>query len=126
VIHRFCPSCNRPHPHSYRCPLAERSRYANSAERQVRSTARWQRVRAAVRGRDGERCTSCGSARDLQVHHVVPLHAGGAEFELSNLTTLCAECHARIGGGRGQRKTTPSHPRPVLRETNTGEAPLIG
>ena len=44
--------------------------------------------------RDGKRCQACGtSARPiLAAHHVVPVALGGRD-RLSNLTTLCANCH---------------------------------
>ena len=29
----------------------------------------------------------------MEVHHVKPLHLGGAPFDLANLATLCRDCH---------------------------------
>ena len=48
---------------------------------------------AAIR-RDGGRCQACGLAARpvLAVHHIVPVSLGGRDV-LSNLTTLCANCH---------------------------------
>ena len=48
---------------------------------------------AAVQ-RDGGRCQACGIAERpvLAVHHIVPTSLGGRDV-LSNLTTLCANCH---------------------------------
>ena len=54
---------------------------------------RWRRVRLVVLSRDGYRCRACGKAGRLEVDHVVPLHSGGAPWELSNLQTLCEKCH---------------------------------
>lgn len=51
-------------------------------------------TRRMVLKRDGYRCTMCGATEDLQVHHVVPRRADGSN-DSANLTTLCAECHAR-------------------------------
>jgi 5-methylcytosine-specific restriction endonuclease McrA len=58
-----------------------------------RSTIPPRRRREVLR-RDGYRCTSpgCGSARFLEVHHVVPRARGGGH-ELDNLVTLCSGCH---------------------------------
>jgi 5-methylcytosine-specific restriction enzyme A len=52
------------------------------------------RIRAAVLIRDGGRCRSCGSARHLEVDHIVPICKGG-DAEESNLQTLCRRCNRR-------------------------------
>jgi hypothetical protein len=48
----------------------------------------------SVLRRDGARCRACGiSVRQvLVVHHMTPVEWGGRDL-LSNLTTLCANCH---------------------------------
>jgi 5-methylcytosine-specific restriction endonuclease McrA len=74
--------------------------------------------------RDGNACTVCRSTQNLQVHHVKPLSEGGDEFALSNLTTLCRDCHGR--GHRSTRPETPSHPLLVFRETNSDDELLVG
>ncbi len=51
-------------------------------------------VRAAILLRDGGRCRRCGSARDLEVDHIVPFSKGGASEEW-NLQTLCRRCNRR-------------------------------
>jgi 5-methylcytosine-specific restriction endonuclease McrA len=48
--------------------------------------------------RDGYRCTVCGATEQLEVHHVVPRRAGGADA-LSNLVTLCVACHEKEHAG---------------------------
>ena len=55
---------------------------------------RWRRVRRQVLERDGWRCTACGAARRLEVHHEVPIAKGGKHYDISNLVTLCYPCHA--------------------------------
>ena len=55
--------------------------------------ARWSGVRKLCVDRDGWRCTVCGRAGRLEVHHVVPLYAGGAVYDLVNLATICRSCH---------------------------------
>lgn len=46
---------------------------------------------------DGYQCSNCGSTESLQVHHVVPESLGGVD-EVSNLRTLCADCHDKAHG----------------------------
>jgi 5-methylcytosine-specific restriction endonuclease McrA len=45
-----------------------------------------------VLARDGWRCQDCGTARDLQVHHMRSRGRLGNDAE-ENLITLCAGCH---------------------------------
>jgi HNH endonuclease len=51
-------------------------------------------VRAAILVRDGGRCRRCGSARDLEVDHIVPFSKGGTSEEC-NLQALCRRCNRR-------------------------------
>lgn len=53
----------------------------------------WDTTRELVLRRDGRRCTVCGEARNLHVHHRIPRHLGGPDAPW-NLITLCAGCHA--------------------------------
>jgi len=46
-----------------------------------------------VIARDGE-CQKCGSAKNLQAHHIIPISVGGAD-DSNNGVALCAECHAK-------------------------------
>ena len=55
--------------------------------------ATWRDVRQIVLRRDGYRCTQCGAATNLHVHHRIPRHLGGPDAPW-NLVTLCAGCHA--------------------------------
>jgi 5-methylcytosine-specific restriction endonuclease McrA len=63
----------------------------------VRNSARWQKIRAAVKFCDGYQCVSCGAIETLEVHHrngdVLNNHG-------SNLVTLCASCHRRADARR--------------------------
>jgi 5-methylcytosine-specific restriction endonuclease McrA len=53
----------------------------------------WPRVRREHLLKEPE-CIACGRAKDLEVHHVLPLSHGGAELDPANLVTLCADpCH---------------------------------
>jgi 5-methylcytosine-specific restriction endonuclease McrA len=126
---KYCLVCKAHHPIGEVCRAQERRRYAASRQRRIRSTARWQRTRALVRQRDGNRCVHCGSSQGLQAHHIVSLEDGGAAFILNNLETVCSTCHARRHRGEeSTRPETPSHQRPVFRETNRPELlePLVG
>ena len=54
--------------------------------------ARWERVRQAAFADKGRRCSKCGKAGALEVHHVKPLEQGGTN-DLQNLAILCRGCH---------------------------------
>lgn len=61
--------------------------------------AEWDRLRADVLDRDGWKCGNCRSDSQLEVHHVVPLSAGGTNRH-GNLVTLCQSCHLRAHNKR--------------------------
>jgi len=48
--------------------------------------------------KDGYECSNCGATNDLEVHHIVPNSRGGVN-ELSNLRTLCVDCHSKTHNG---------------------------
>ena len=52
----------------------------------------WDILRKKVIKRDNNRCTNCGRSSNLTVDHKVPLSLGGSNL-MSNLTTLCKDCH---------------------------------
>jgi 5-methylcytosine-specific restriction enzyme A len=56
-------------------------------------------------------------SRDLTADHVVPVAKGG--HEEGELRVLCRSCNSRRGAGP-TRAASSNHPRPVLRETNSG------
>ena len=61
---------------------------------EVRSLAKWKRVRRAAIERDGYRCRHCGRAAGrFEVDHIIPLSEGGAPYALDGLQTLCVPCH---------------------------------
>ncbi len=61
----------------------------------------WNRIRLAVRTRDGFRCQVCGAdetSREHDVHHKIPFKAFTSAIEanrLDNLITLCSTCHRK-------------------------------
>ena len=54
---------------------------------------RWERTRRAVLERDGWRCTECGGAGKLEVHHIKKLESGGDPYDPDNCLTFCRSCH---------------------------------
>jgi len=70
--------------------------------------AAWSRVRLVVLDRDGWTCQVCGDLAD-QVDHVIPLAAGGARLDPSNLRACCRSCNvARTHGPGTVRAGRPS------------------
>ena len=70
----------------------------------VYQTKAWRILRREVLDRDGWRCTRCGARGRLDVHHKVPLAAGGTN-ELRNLTALCRGCHYGATAKQNRRHT---------------------
>lgn len=63
-------------------------------------------MRAAVLDRDDWLCRHCGAGhRQLEAHHVRPLDQGGEPYDLDNIRTLCAECHAELTAKAARAKT---------------------
>ena len=50
------------------------------------------KMRFAVYSRDGNRCVKCGSTRELEVDHIMPIAKGG-KTTFNNLQTLCKRCN---------------------------------
>ncbi len=69
----------------------------------------YQRFRRSILERDNYRCTACGKAGLLEVHHIRPVHKGGALRDPNNVTALCRGCHIRITKAEGRART----PRPL-------------
>lgn len=61
----------------------------------------WDSRKRSVKRRDNYKCGNCsrqgGTAGDanLHVHHIVPIKDGGSH-DISNLQTLCQQCHNAI------------------------------
>lgn len=49
-------------------------------------------VRRAIRKRDNHACVICGSTRNLELDHIIPISLGG-ENSIENGQTLCHKCH---------------------------------
>ena len=63
----------------------------------------WNNRRKKVYKKDNYTCQNCGSVggpkgnTELHAHHVVPKSSGGTH-KISNLTTLCKDCHRAVHG----------------------------
>lgn len=42
-----------------------------------------------------ERCELCGSNRELQAHHIIPVSYGGRDVE-ENILCVCKKCHSLL------------------------------
>lgn len=68
----------------------------NAIRQKVYGRQRWKRVRRAVLDRDGWRCSACGRAGRLEVHHVKRVSEepdGAGWYDPDNLRVLCRSCH---------------------------------
>jgi len=54
----------------------------------------WYEIRALALSRDNYQCGNC-HAPAIHVHHIVPLSKGGTN-DLSNLRSLCENCHKKV------------------------------
>jgi hypothetical protein len=53
----------------------------------------WERIRTIVLNRDGHKCRKCGSTKNLDVHHIVPLRTFPHSNNPLNLVALCDKHH---------------------------------
>lgn len=58
----------------------------------------WEKLRKRVFKRDGHKCKLCGGAEVLQCHHLTYKRFG--KEKLSDLMTLCKDCHELIHGNQ--------------------------
>lgn len=89
-----------------------------------------QKVKDAVRARDGYRCVECGMTqrqhlaergRQLEVHRLVP----GAPYSVEGTVTLCKPCHAKKKPRSGIKKRSIRLPRELL-DMASAVAPMMG
>ena len=52
------------------------------------------RVKKNVRRRDERKCVDCGSQKNLEYDHIIPLSSGGSN-SVGNIQLLCKECKKR-------------------------------
>ena len=60
-----------------------------------------------VLSRDSWRCQNCGTAENLQVHHIQPRSKLGHD-SLENLITLCVSCHESLHRNLGFSRSEAS------------------
>lgn len=97
-----CPHCRPQYlsrkPRGKHKPTPERA----LAQAFYRSGA-WGRTRRIALNRD-QACTSCGTTRNLSVHHIVSIRdAPELSLDPTNLTTLCQRCHAKTENDQRRR-----------------------
>lgn len=70
----------------------------NKLIRCAERSPKWRTVRKRFLS-DHNKCEVCGTTKDLEVHHIVPVHIDPTlELEESNLITLCGKsCHLLFG-----------------------------
>lgn len=112
-----CPNLVRP-PERY-CPqhlawaqqrAAEAQRHYDEQERDPRivefyHSAAWQALRLRALERDAYLCQPCLRERRITradtVHHIVPVkQAWERRLDLSNVESVCRDCHARLHSGQ--------------------------
>ncbi len=100
TLARACPQCGRISAGRGRCANCARPARAGAT---LYDSARWQKLRAQVRARDGA-CTRCGTTTNLSVHHA---DGDWRNNDPANLVTLCRRCHGRIDGAKARLLTEP-------------------
>lgn len=80
---------------------------AGKAGRRVYRTKRWQQTRRAVFERDRWACRECGRMGALECDHINPIVRAGDWFAMSNLQTLCRNCHIRKSAGEHKTRVVP-------------------
>ena len=55
----------------------------------------FKRIRASFMAQCSRECGNCGSADDLEIHHIVPIIYGGTN-RYTNLAVLCGACHGAV------------------------------
>jgi len=109
-----CLRCGTLHRNGTYCQAcAPRGRESRSpTTRAQRGPGEWRTQRAAALQRDEHRCVRCGETNQVEVHHIIPVAAGGTHH-LDNLTTLCPRHHRH----EHHRAVTPTAARAGLMQT---------
>jgi len=93
-----CPACGKPklqwsRRRDWTCCSRECSKKFYEEEMQIKT---WRMIRKKVFERDNYTCRYCGRqypVSELVGDHIIPIAAGGSEFDLDNVQTLCVCCH---------------------------------
>jgi len=76
--------------------IVESLNYIRTFDGQRLPSADWHIVRSIVMERDRYACTYCGSDRQLEADHILPLSRGGSNAFV-NLATACRSCNLSKG-----------------------------
>lgn len=93
VLYIRCPDCGEEfdgRPSLVKKAYRQHLRYCEP----IRPEWSWDTLRMNILKRDGFECRDCRSKKNLEVHHILPLHKGGTN-DPQNLMTLCEKCHNR-------------------------------
>lgn len=67
----------------------------------------WFEIREQVLERDNWSCRNCGEGSNLVVHHIVPINSQGTN-QVTNLVTLCRQCHRSAHNHRWKEESGSS------------------
>ena len=76
--------------------IAESLKHIRAFDGQRLPADSWHIVRSIVLERDGHACTYCGSEKQLEGDHIIPLSRGGSNAFV-NLATACRPCNLSKG-----------------------------
>jgi len=76
--------------------IVESRNYIRTFDGQRLPSADWHIVRSIVMERDSYECSYCGSDKQLEADHIVPLRRGGSNAFV-NLATACRPCNLSKG-----------------------------
>lgn len=65
----------------------------------MKHTREWFKAnkREILNSLDNTSCCNCGEVENIQLHHIVPLALGGTNH-LTNICTICEDCHYKVHG----------------------------
>jgi len=70
----------------------KRPRHSSGIQSNENLLVNWDEIKAQVKARDGNKCSKCGSTRNLHIHHIISVSKGGTN-DISNLQIVCKNCH---------------------------------
>lgn len=106
-IEKTCPVCGKTfnpmqmnrifidYEHTHYCSSVCKNKGIWSKDRKKGRPVFWDSIQYDTLKRDQHRCRLCGSEKNLTVHHMIPVAAGGTSEEW-NLITLCHACHMKV------------------------------
>ena len=98
---KFCGDPVLPPRRAYCCDTHHRCYLLDTAKHTILD---WNTLRYEILKRDNDICQECGyngivinfeDPRILEVHHIIPIHNGGDEWDPDNCITLCDKCHKK-------------------------------